>query len=365
MTGHDSPGGWPRARIDLAALRHNLRQARQRAPHARIWAVIKADAYGHGMQRVAHALDAADGFAVARVSEAVRLRAAGIAHPLLVLAGIVDTADCAAARAHNLTLVLHQPWQLDLLTAAPPATTPLSVWLKLDTGMHRLGLWHEQVFDLLTRLRAARTHLQVAGLMTHLANADDPSDPLTKCQHHLATKVARDTGLPLSASNSAGILGGLADNEAWVRPGIMLYGGSPLRGAGAAECGLQPAMTLVSRLIARRMLRRGAAIGYGGTYVCPEDMPVGVVAIGYGDGYPRHAPNGTPVLLNGRRVPLVGRVSMDMICVDLRPAPAARIGDEAVLWGAGLPVEEVAAWAGTIHYELLCRLAPRVTVETA
>lgn len=361
MTGAER---WPRARIDLGALRHNLRQARRHAHGARLWAVVKADAYGHGLHRAVQALEEADGFAVARLDEALQLRALGVSKPLLLLEGVVDAAAAAAAFVHHLTVVLHQPWQFELLTTASAGAAPLAVWLKIETGMHRLGLWPDQAIALLARIRASRAALHVEGLMTHLANADDPADSLAQRQHRLAQELAQATGMPLSVSNSAGILRGLAVNEAWVRPGIMLYGGSPLRGTAAAALGLRPAMTVLSRVIARRVLPRGAAVGYGGSYSCPEDMPVGVVAIGYGDGYPRHAPSGTPVLIRGQRVPLIGRVSMDMICVDLRAVPEAQVGDEAVLWGAGLPIEDVAGPAGTISYELLCRVAPRVAVET-
>jgi alanine racemase len=240
---------------------------------------------------------------------------------------------------------------------------PIRVWVKVDTGMHRLGVPPWDVQPVMERLARARTVARLVGLMTHLANADDPSDPLTQRQCEGLRTLAVGGDRPLSIGNSAGILTCPASRTHWVRPGIMLYGASPVTGCPANELDLKPVMTLTSRLIAVKRLRRGDAVGYGGTWVCPEDMPVGVVGIGYGDGYPRHAPSGTPVLLRGHRVPLVGRVSMDMISVDLRGLPEAQVGDPATLWGEGLPVDEIAQRAGTIAYELLCRITGRVRLD--
>jgi len=227
--------------------------------------------------------------------------------------------------------------------------------------MCRLGVAADRAPGLGAAARA--NGVDIAGLMTHLANADDPSDPLSAAQCALLRQVAADTGLPLSIGNSAGILAVPESRADWVRPGIMLYGTSPFHDRSAASLGLQPVMTLVTQLIAVQRLKRGDAVGYGQTWACPEDMPVGIAAVGYADGYPRHAPSGTPVLVRGVRCPLIGRVSMDMIHVDLRPLPDARPGDPVTLWGQGLPVDEVAARAGTISYELLCRVTPRVPRE--
>lgn len=354
---------FPRALIDHSALRDNLAVVRRHAPDSRVWAVIKANAYGHGMLEAAAALGSADGFAVARVAEGVRLREAGIAAPLLVLEGAVFADELAAAAEHRLELALHQPEQVALLEQAR-LPRPVRVWIKLDTGMHRLGFDPEDVPALLTRLEhSPEVDGLPPGLMTHLANADDPRDGLTAMQCDRLRALDPAARYTLSIGNSAGILACPAARTHWVRPGIMLYGSSPLIGRTAAELDLRPVMTLETRLIAVRNLRRGDAIGYGGTYLCPQDMPVGVAAIGYGDGYPRHAPAGTPVLVGGRPAPLVGRVSMDMINIDLRSVPDAAVGDPVTLWGDGLPVDEIAEHAGTISYELLCHVTARVLME--
>jgi len=356
---------FPRALIDLGAIRHNLGVVRRHAPNSRVWAVIKADAYGHGMERVSDTLEGAQGFAVARVAEGRRLRDHGVCKPILVLEGPIDAVDLDAAREAQLEIALHQTWQVELIEAAARRQTPPSVrvWLKLDTGMHRIGILPGQLPSLCARLRRLEPSVSIVGLMTHLANADAAEDPLTARQCEIALSPARQLGLPLSIGNSAGILGHPATRTDWVRPGIMLYGGSPLLGRDAEALGLRPAMTLTSRLMAIQRRDAGDPIGYGGTYRCPEPMPVGVVGIGYGDGYPRHAPTGTPVLIRGQRAPIVGRVSMDMISIDLRGIRDVEVGDPVILWGQGLPVEDVASKAGTINYELLCRIAPRVAVE--
>jgi len=351
----------PRALIDHAALRHNLAQVRAAAPGRRVWAVLKADAYGHGLPQVAETLAQADGFAVARVEEALRLREGGVHRPLLVLGGFFDRDQLKVASRHRLDVVLHQHYQLALLESTP-LERPVRTWLKVDTGMHRLGFHLDEAGAAARRLAACPGCAGAPCWMTHLADADDLADRLTSQQTRLMRSVA-DPGAELSIANSAGVLGWPETHAHWVRPGIMLYGVSPFLNEVGSQRGLLPVMTLEARLIARRTLRRGERVGYGGTYVCPQDMPGGVVAIGYGDGYPRHAPSGTPVLVNGSRVPLVGRVSMDLVIVDLRSRPDARVGDSVVLWGRGLPVEEVAAMAGTIGYELLTGVTRRVRFE--
>lgn len=352
----------PRALIDHSALRHNLAVVRRHAPDSRVWAVVKANAYGHGMVQVGATLEAADGLAVARVEEAVRLREAGIVKPILVLAGLLFDHELTAAHEHRLDLVLHRSGQVALLERTE-LTGPFRVWVKVDTGMHRLGFDPKEVPALLARLAGNPRIDGPPGLMTHLANADDTRDGLTQLQCDRLRALDPAARCSLSIGNSAGILAFPASRTHWVRPGIMLYGASPLTGRTAVELGLRPVMRLQTRLIAVRSLCRGDAIGYGGTSVCPEDMPVGVAAIGYGDGYPRHAPTGTPVLVNGRCAPLLGRVSMDMINVDLRSVPDAAVGDPVTLWGEGLPVDEIAQRAGTISYELLCQVTARVRIE--
>lgn len=350
--------------IDLAALRHNLNQARAADPKARQFAVIKANAYGHGMLAVARALAQADGFAVASVDEALELRQAGISQPLLVLEGFYRREELDLVRRHRIEVAVHHAAQLDLLEAAAREMTTAAgdvrVWLKVDTGMHRLGFTLDQAEAAWRRLKACPLVQDSPRLMTHLASADDLRDPATQKQLDVFKTVLPAVAAERSIANSAGILGWPASHAAVDRPGILLYGVSPfLRESGAAR-GLRPVMTLSSELIAVNQYRQGDALGYGGSWQCPQDMSVGVIAIGYGDGYPRHARVGTPVLVNGRRVPLVGRVSMDMICVDLRDQPQVRVGDPVVLWGEGLPAEEIADCAETIAYELFCNVSIRV-----
>ena len=349
----------PCALIDLAALRHNLQQARNAAPHSRVIAVIKADAYGHGMLRAARALASADAFAVARVEEGVALRRAGIEKPLLVLGGFFDADELRSAAEHSLQLAINQWRQLQQLEQVQ-IPRPVECWLKIDSGMHRLGFPVEAAADAFRRLQKCRGVAPPLRLMTHFANADDLGDDSSKRQLQAFLPLAAELGAETSIANSAATLGWPDARGDWIRPGIMLYGSSPFLNGRAKEHDLRPVMTLQSRLMAVNHHPKGAPVGYGATWRCPEAMPVGVVAIGYADGYPRHAPSGTPVLVNGGRVPLAGRVSMDMICVDLRSQPQAKVGDPAVLWGRGLPAEEIAEAAGTISYELFCGVGTRV-----
>ncbi|MEW8321172.1 MAG: alanine racemase [Candidatus Thiodiazotropha taylori] len=349
----------PQASIDHAALRHNLRVARKAVDTSRIWAVIKADGYGHGLLRVAEALQEADGLAVARLDEALALRQQGVVRPLLVLSACISRSDFEQAIAADLQVVVHHRDQLAVLASLSSAGQRLSVWLKLDSGMHRLGFTPDELEQSLAQLKALPVVADI-NLMSHLANGDDPEDPLTATQCEQLMEIDPSPYKARSLANSAGLLANPATHLDWVRPGIMLYGASPFINTTAAELGLQPVMTLSSRVIAVKSCQAGDAIGYGGSYVCPEAMPVAVVAIGYGDGYPRHAPNGTPVLVDGIRLPLVGRVSMDMLCVDARAQSGIKVGDEVVLWGEGLPVEEIARQAGSIAYELLCGVKRRV-----
>lgn len=347
-----------RALIDLSALQHNLRRVREAAPGKRIMAIIKADAYGHGLVRIARALaSGVDSLGVARLEEAVRLRDAGIGQSITLLEGFLEAAELAVIVQHQLDVVVHRLEQIAILEQTS-RKQPLSVWLKVDTGMHRLGIALSDAKSAWQRLQSCSS-IKTLGVMTHLANADDRGDNFTLQQLECFAEATAGINTPRSIANSAGILGWPASHAEWVRPGIMLYGVSPFTGGRGEQEGLQPVMTLCSRLIAMNRLRKGDAVGYGGTWICPEDMPVGVIAVGYGDGYPRHAEPGTPVLVNGRRVPLIGRVSMDMITVDLRSQPQAQVGDPVILWGKGLPVEVVAQHASTIAYELLCGAARR------
>lgn len=350
----------PVARIDLDALRHNLSRAREAASGCRVMAVIKADAYGHGAVEAAGALAEADALAVARVEEGVALRRAGISSRIVVLEGPVAAAELPLALAGDLELVIHHESQIPWLAPAlERASRGLRCWIKVDTGMNRLGFRAEEADAAATVLRAI-PGVVLCGVMTHLASADLRDDPMTGRQLERFRPLAGTLAREQSLANSAGILGWPASHGDWVRPGIMLYGASPFADESADALGLQPVMTLRTRLIAVKSCRSGETVGYGGTWRCPEDMPIGVAAIGYGDGYPRHAAAGTPVLVTGQRAALAGRVSMDMITIDLRTVPGARAGDPVVLWGDGLPVEEVATAAGTIAYELFCRLTGRV-----
>jgi alanine racemase len=324
-------------------------------------AVIKADGYGHGILRVARALRDADALAVARVNEGVALREAGERRPIVILEGFFDQAELAAAAKQDLELVIHESGQIEQLERHNPFT-PVSCWLKLDTGMHRLGIPQEGAAEGFRRLSHCKAVKGKVRLMTHLANADDTRDPATDQQLQLFRELVRELDADASSANSGGVLGWKESHSEWVRPGIMLYGASPFLDHTGEDDGLLPVMTLRSRVIAVNHYRKGDRIGYGGTWSCPQDMRVGVVAIGYGDGYPRHAAAGTPVLINGHRVPLVGRVSMDSISVDLRTQPGVKVGDPVVLWGKGLPIEEIARAAGTISYQLLCCITNRVEI---
>lgn len=343
--------------LDLAALRHNLQRARALSAGSRIMAVIKADAYGHGIHRAAQALAEADALAVARIEEALELRHAGIDMPIVLLEGVFGASDLQAAAAHRLQVVVHHQFQLEMLEQATLAQA-LDVWLKIDTGMHRLGIPLPQVDDVWRRLQACAQTASVR-LMTHLASADELHSPQTPQQLANFSAVTAGMQAERSMANSAGLLAWPDSHGDWVRPGIMLYGASPFAERSAADLGLQAVMSLRSRVIAINQITAGEPIGYGASWSCPETMPVGVVACGYGDGYPRHAVVGTPVRIGDHLVPVIGRVSMDTICVDLRGCPAA-IGDEVTLWGQGLPVDVVASHASTIPYELLCGITRRV-----
>lgn len=351
------------AEIDCAALRHNLQRVREAAPGAKIIAVIKANAYGHGLVRVARVLQeaGAEAFAVARLNEALQLREAGIHRPILCLEGFLNSDELHELAAHDLQVVIHHLSHVELLERYT-LNRPITAWLKIDSGMHRLGVPPQRAPELWQRLKQCSS-VKALKLMTHLASADDRNSEQTRQQLKLFTETVAGMAAEITIANSAGILGWAQSHGQWVRPGIMLYGVSPfIKGRGESE-GLQPVMTLTSRLIAVNQFKKGDAIGYGASWVCPEDMAVGVVACGYGDGYPRHAAPGTPVLINGQRLPLVGRVSMDTLCVDLRTAPAVKMADAVTLWGRGLPVEEIAEYAATIPYELLCGVTGRVVVE--
>lgn len=354
-----------KAVINLSAVRHNLLVAKQAASESKCIAIIKADAYGHGMLQIAQALTLADAFGVARIDEAIALRDAGITLPILLLEGFSTAEELELVSQYHLDSVVHHENQLYLLEQSK--VDAISIVLKIDSGMHRLGFNPDSVKEVIQRLQQCDRIKAGFNVMTHLANADDKQDDKTLKQldvfYHSVEDYLKNKDVEISIANSAGILGWPQSHAGWNRPGIMLYGVSPFLHSRATEHDLQPVMTLSSNLIAVKKLKRGDAIGYGGSYVCDEDKTVGIVAIGYGDGYPRHAKTGTPVLINGQRCALLGRVSMDMICVDLSEADkhaTTKVNDAVILWGQGLPVEEVAQSAGTIAYELLCGVTRRV-----
>jgi len=347
------------ATVHLGALRRNLARVREAAGGAKFMAVVKADGYGHGLERVARALRDADGFGVAALGDGLRLRAAGISNRIVVLSGPDESADLAEFRRLQLDAVIHHEAQLGWLETDRD-TRPLRAWLKLDTGMHRLGIAPEHAEATVARLRALPNNDSDVGLMTHFAASDEFDKSLTAEQVARFERVTAGLPGPRSLANSAGVLGWPQTRGDWVRVGGLLYGLSVVEGKSGTDLGFEPAMTLSTKLISTKDVRKGESIGYGAAWQCPEDMPIGVAAIGYGDGYPRNVDAGTPVLIAGRRVPIVGRISMDLITVDLRQSPDAKVGDRVVLWGKGLPVEDIARHAATISYDLTCGMTKRV-----
>ncbi|WP_266156816.1 alanine racemase [Dyella silvatica] len=349
------------ATIHLGALRHNLSRIKALAAPAKVMAVVKADAYGHGLERVARALDRdADAFAVAALGDGLRLRAAGHRQRIVVLSGPDQSGDIAEMQRLGLDAAIHHEEQLRWLAEATPERGLLRVWLKVDSGMHRLGFAPERAAEIHARLSAMPGIDGEVGLLTHFAESEVFDGTETPAQLARFNEVTRDLQGPRSLSNSAAVLGWPDARGDWVRTGGLLYGLSVVAGKSGADFGFRPAMTLSTRLIAINHIKRGERIGYNGTWTCPQDMPVGVAAVGYGDGYPRSAVAGTPVLIGDRQVPLIGRVSMDLITLDLREAPLARVGDRVTLWGPALPVEHIAAQAGTISYDLTCGMTRRV-----
>ncbi|MCH1413624.1 alanine racemase [Glaciecola sp. HTCC2999] len=355
------------AHIDINALLHNYHQAKNAAPQSQTMAVIKADGYGHGMLKIAQCLaDVADGFAVAFIDEAIACRDAGLTQPILVLEGAHSPEDIVLAVDYDLWLVMHQPEQIDWLvefdaTLSVDETKP-TVWFKCDTGLHRLGLSPNELETALRRVPSE--YLDNAVLMGHFACADDLSNPMNAHQLTQLNDLANRYQLPISMANSPAIVADTDSHGQWNRLGIALYGAEPLNRSSAVQSNvvLKPVMTLTAAIIGLRQIQPGDAVGYGQTWQAQRPSMIATVAIGYGDGYPRHAPSGTPVFLQGQTVPLVGRVSMDMITVDVTDlSQVPNIGDMVELWGANLSVTTVAAHINTINYELVTRISPRVT----
>ncbi len=351
-----------RAIIDTSALSSNLRHIRTRAPKSRVMAVVKANAYGHGLVPVARALSEADAFAVARLEEGIALREAGITQTIVLLEGVFDREQLAEAAQHRFEIVVHDPLQVALLERFAGAHR-FTVWLKIDTGMNRLGFRTEVFNGVRERLQSLRVPLAELRLMTHLARADERDCPMTAEQLERFRRVTTGLQCVTSIGNSAGILGWVDACGDWVRPGLALYGISPFPNEASGDAELTPVMTLASMVIAVRDVPSGETVGYGGTWTAERPARVAIVAGGYGDGLLRALPTGTPVLVNGRRAPLVGRVAMDMIAVDVSELPEVEVGTRCVLWGRGLEVSEVAREAGTIAYELLCGVRARVPRE--
>ncbi|MGV0005034.1 MAG: alanine racemase [Candidatus Porifericomitaceae bacterium WSBS_2022_MAG_OTU9] len=345
------------ASIDCTAISANLDRIIELAKGQQIMAVLKADAYGHGLIKVAKAANRADYLGVCSLGEAARLRAAGITKEIVLLEGCQTMEEWQSALSLRLQAVVHCESQIMQLWQLRQPTRP---WLKIDTGMHRLGIEPAQVAKCHGLLAA---HGQEPILMTHLANAGEPSDP----QNHLQLQCFADSTNGLagqrSIANSAALLCLPQSHSDIARPGVMLYGASPVAGETAIDCGLRPVMHLHTRLIATKYLAKGDKVGYGGSWECPEAMPIGIAAAGYGDGYPRHARSGTPIIVRDRMAALIAPPSMDMLAIDLRTCPDAKVGDQVLLWGHGLPVEQVASAASTIVHALLCGLQSRVQVS--
>lgn len=348
------------ATIHLDALRHNLGEMRRRAPDSRVMAVVKADGYGHGLERVAQALGDADAFGVAALSDAERIRGLGLTQPVLLLSGFDAPDDLPRLQQLHVDAVVHHVSQIEMLEQSDAPTDSLRCWLKVDSGMHRLGIAPEAVREAHARLRACTAVAGDIVLMSHFASSDAFDLPQTREQLQVFEAATAGLPGPRSLANSAAVLGWPQAHADWVRPGGALYGISVVAGKSGVDFGLRPAMTLSTKLIAVNHIRGGEHVGYAGSWRTPEDMAVGVAAVGYGDGYPRHAPAGTPVLVNGRSAPVIGRISMDLTTIDLRQHPEAKPGDPVVLWGEGLPVEVVADAAGTIGYEPVCSITRRV-----
>ncbi|MCR5537056.1 MAG: alanine racemase [Succinivibrio sp.] len=355
------------AYIDTTALKNNVRQIRTKVPKAKLIAVVKANAYGHGLYPISSALtDEADAFAVSRISEALSLRTSGVTKPIVLLEGFYNDEDVEDISTYDLYTAVHDLEQVEAIERSN-ITKPIHVWLKIDVGMHRLGSHDpKEIQTIKERLERCPQVRKPLGLISHLSVADTPSEEqynLEQIEFFYKIKESLNFTGTCCLANSAGIYRWPKSHTEWVRPGIIMYGISPFANLSGQDLGLTPVMTLKSSLIAIHKLKAGDKVGYGAAFVAREDTTLGIVAAGYGDGYPRTAPNGTPVLVNGRRVPTAGHVCMDMMFVDLGKDSQDKVGDEVVLWGKDLPVEQIAEACGTIPYELVCRIMPRVSVE--
>ena len=362
-----------RAELSAAALQHNYALAKSKAPGSRVFAVVKANAYGHGVDFARRALKSADAWATLELDSAVRLRNLGVTEPILMLEGFFSEDELPAFANQRLMTVVHNASQVAQMMKAT-LVRPLDTFIKFNTGMNRLGFTDGGGRYALGVAASGRSFGDIT-LMTHFANADGVEGVGLqmrefKAWEKAAAELLKAKPFTVSVANSAAVLRYPDTHRDWVRPGIMLYGSSPFADASAEALGLQPVMSLRSELIAVQNLDKGQAVGYGSAYIARRKMRIGIVACGYADGYPRHAPgtneHGTPVLVGGKRTRSIGRVSMDMLCVDITDIPVAKEGTPVVLWGEGLPIDEVAHAAGTVGYELMCAVAPRVPkVEVA
>lgn len=345
--------------VSAKALQHNLNVVRQHAQNAKIMAVIKANAYGHGLVPVAHALISADAFATLNLSEAVDLREAGVDQEILLLEGVFDEEELRIASSFDISIVIHNNPQIMMLEHAKLAK-PINIHLKMNTGMNRLGFTPSEFSIAYQQLENC---LNVANmtLMTHFATADESTG--IQLAHKRFIEVTQGLTNPVSLANSATILRYPEAHADWVRPGIMLYGATPVAMVPAADFGLQPAMQFTSEILAIQSLKKGDSVGYGATFIAERNMRIGIVACGYADGYPRHAPTGTPIAVAGKVTRTIGRVSMDMLFCDLTDIPEADVGSSVELWGNTVPVDAVAEACGTVGYELLCAIAPRVPLK--
>lgn len=350
--------------INHQALIANLDKIKSLVPNSKIVAVVKANAYGHGLINVAQNIEPkVDAFAVARLPEAMELRSAGITKPVILLEGFLNAEDVIVIAEQGFYTAVHDQEQIDAIESAP-INKPINAWLKIDIGMHRLGAGKDEVSKMKQRLESSNKIVQPIGLISHLSVADTPSQSdYNQEQIDYFFSIAKDFTGDLCLANSAGIISWPQARTDYVRPGIIMYGISPYSDKTGEDLGLTPVMTLKSSLIAIRKIKKGARVGYGAAWTAPEDTTLGIVAAGYGDGYPRSMPNGSPVLINGRLVPTAGHVCMDMLFVDLGADAQDKIGDEVILWGEGLPVEHIANLCNTIPYELVCRIMPRVNLE--
>lgn len=350
--------------INRQALISNIQKIQANVPNSKLIAVVKANAYGHGLISVAQTLDPyVEAFAVARLPEAMELRNAGIKKNIVLLEGFLNDEDIVTISEQGFYTAIHDQEQIDAIEKAD-IKKPIHGWLKIDIGMHRLGANEDEVAVMKSRLESSSKIVQPIGLISHLSVADTPEkEDYNKEQIDYFFEVAKDFTGDLCLANSAGIISWPKARTDYVRPGIIMYGISPYADKTGTDLGLTPVMTLKSSIIALRKVKKGAMVGYGAAWTAPHDTTIGIVAAGYGDGYPRTMPNGSPVLINGRMAPTAGHVCMDMLFVDLGPDCKDKIGDEAILWGEGLPVERIASLCGTIPYELVCHIMPRVNTE--